>query len=270
MTILRKALVASAILCSGAVPHFAAAQSFDCQKATNKAERAICGSDQLKYFDELLDQAYRGALHDPKLRTRARQSQKSWLEERNKCGSNHSCLLSTYQNRLAHIETGDFGGTRSEEKHASGIQTCAPSDVRVQSSGVGDGGGSIINVYYFVNKGEHACRIEGYPKLSAYDESGTAKSNGISYENDPEYTTDPAPKIAPVVLAGQPSCVVSRPRRGRLRHGRQGEGGIAGVSEMANYVGLPRRRMCAGRGLARAAGQCTATPTIIASRKCPT
>jgi uncharacterized protein len=80
----------------------AAAQSFDCRKATTAVERMICADAELSTLDEQMAQAF----------TDARQhvetsviGQLAWLKNvRNRC-AHVECLKDAYQKRIAHLDT---------------------------------------------------------------------------------------------------------------------------------------------------------------------
>ncbi|GGA99221.1 hypothetical protein GCM10011491_29330 [Brucella endophytica] len=205
---LRNILAAAGVFLAVTSPDVGRTQSFACSKAVSRTELAICASSQLSYFDTLVVQAYRFALKDPKGNAKeVNRTQKLWLEQRNRCGGNYACLLAAYQNRLQRIETLHFADTRVKSTSAArAVPACKPSDVRIVGSVVGDGGGTISNVYYFTYRGK-ACRVVGYPALSAYTETGKPKPNGVDYENSARYTTQPPPEIEPIILsASNPSA----------------------------------------------------------------
>lgn len=75
--------------------------SFDCRNAASPVEIAICTDPQLSDLDGRLALVYKQLLsHDPL----ARPEQRDWLQQRNRCGSNVSCLTLSYENRLKEIQ----------------------------------------------------------------------------------------------------------------------------------------------------------------------
>ena len=76
---------------------------FDCAKAATPVERTICMDAGLAGWDRSVAVAYRAALSasggDPTLV----QSQKQWLAERLKCGTNKSCLHEVMSLRTANL-----------------------------------------------------------------------------------------------------------------------------------------------------------------------
>ncbi len=82
--------------------------SYDCAKATNEMDRAICYSPRVAALDVQLDQAYRAKMQKlPAEKRRALQDeQRQWLIDRNKCINYKwwvDCLTEVYKNRLAEL-----------------------------------------------------------------------------------------------------------------------------------------------------------------------
>jgi uncharacterized protein YecT (DUF1311 family) len=84
------------------------AASFDCNKATTETEIAICADPELSALDELMGQAYRLAKTSADWMTpqELRNSQKAWLQQRNRCSENFDCLRSSYVQRLEEVSSG--------------------------------------------------------------------------------------------------------------------------------------------------------------------
>jgi len=83
----------------------AAAQSFDCKKASTATEKAICDSPFLGAYD--LDMAFaykdaRGTLSGDE-RTKLLDAQRAWLKERDRCGGDSACLEKAYFQRLSQL-----------------------------------------------------------------------------------------------------------------------------------------------------------------------
>jgi len=80
--------------------------SFDCRRAGNAAEHAICGSAFVASLDVRLDAVYASLL--ARLHGRARsqleREQRSWLQGRNACGAALGCLTAAYQDRISELE----------------------------------------------------------------------------------------------------------------------------------------------------------------------
>ncbi|PWC10119.1 lysozyme inhibitor LprI family protein [Brenneria corticis] len=93
----------------------APAPSFDCAKASNETEKAICGDRELASYDVSVKRSFdffrqqAGEVGNSGLQQQITQEQKSWLRERNVCGKDKACLKTAMQNRLealAHIMDG--------------------------------------------------------------------------------------------------------------------------------------------------------------------
>jgi peptidoglycan hydrolase-like protein with peptidoglycan-binding domain len=75
--------------------------SFDCARAGNQAERAICSSAQLATLDRQLSATYQAAISSrPGSADGIRRDQRNWLRQRNQCGSNQACLAAQMQDRI--------------------------------------------------------------------------------------------------------------------------------------------------------------------------
>lgn len=97
------AFVFTAVCAAGAGP--ATAASFDCAKARQADEKAICANRALNDQDVRVDQLYaitrhlvpmggRGAIMD---------DQRAWLKARGSCGANRACLVRSYDQRLREL-----------------------------------------------------------------------------------------------------------------------------------------------------------------------
>ena len=95
-------LAAAVVLLAG----HAHAASFDCRKASNPDEIAICDSRELSELDvkmatlydtiiKLVGMGMRGALQD---------QQRAWLQERAGCGADRACLRRLYDTRIRALE----------------------------------------------------------------------------------------------------------------------------------------------------------------------
>ena len=79
--------------------------SFDCRKASVSAEYAICGSSELSRLDVELSRAYKSARSalSQSQKKQLSASQKNWLQRRNRCGSNASCLEASMASRIREL-----------------------------------------------------------------------------------------------------------------------------------------------------------------------
>ena len=83
--------------------------SFDCAKASNRAERMVCGSNKLANLDVELSRVYKVALKDglPVPANELKSTQKEWNRQKNQC-QNERCLVESYQNRISFLTEFDF------------------------------------------------------------------------------------------------------------------------------------------------------------------
>jgi uncharacterized protein YfaS (alpha-2-macroglobulin family) len=92
-------IVFSVLLWPGRIDLLAA--GFDCTKVLSPVEKSICTDDAFSEYDSKLTLLYHNTLSiaSEGASKKIRESQKSWLEERNRCGSN-ACLISSYGGRI--------------------------------------------------------------------------------------------------------------------------------------------------------------------------
>jgi uncharacterized protein len=67
--------------------------SFDCRRARDLDERAICSDGRLAELDQAVAIAYAQASKDPKFKQEARETAKETLAARHSCGDNRICIL---------------------------------------------------------------------------------------------------------------------------------------------------------------------------------
>jgi uncharacterized protein len=86
-------------------PGLAAAQSFNCQRASYPDEKRICAEPALSRLDEQL-----AAVYDDAIRrlgpSRARQldnEETAWVVERRRCGADYGCIERSYLGRIAEL-----------------------------------------------------------------------------------------------------------------------------------------------------------------------
>jgi uncharacterized protein YecT (DUF1311 family) len=83
------------------------AASFDCAKAGNATEKAICADPGLSRQDEALAALYQRQLEMPdsgQWATILRRDQRDWIAVRNReCKGNTECLKQDYQRRIAYL-----------------------------------------------------------------------------------------------------------------------------------------------------------------------
>lgn len=87
--------------------------SFNCDQARTASEFSVCNNTDLGQMDKELTSLYRSHLkshdRDPSITKKLRNTQRTWLTERNRYGSNASCLSARYQERIAWLR--EFEGT---------------------------------------------------------------------------------------------------------------------------------------------------------------
>jgi len=82
--------------------------AFDCRKATQTDEFAICQNCDLRVLDEKMATLY-GVLTQlvgMGQRGQIRDDQKAWLQRRQRCGEDVDCLFDAYEIRIAELEGG--------------------------------------------------------------------------------------------------------------------------------------------------------------------
>jgi len=92
-----------AVLLWSVVP--AAAQSFDCAKASKPDEVLICQNRQLSALDEQMSSLYfrlRNRLAAA-ARNRIEADQSAWLQQRYGCGSDVGCIKDLYDRRISQL-----------------------------------------------------------------------------------------------------------------------------------------------------------------------
>ncbi|MEW5422485.1 lysozyme inhibitor LprI family protein [Amorphus sp. 3PC139-8] len=84
----------------------AAAQSFDCAKASKPDEKAICDSRELANLDVKNATLYEVMTNLVAMGVRGDQqdAERAFLEKRSACGADTSCIASAYQARIAEIQ----------------------------------------------------------------------------------------------------------------------------------------------------------------------
>ncbi|RZM34250.1 MAG: DUF1311 domain-containing protein [Sphingomonas sp.] len=75
---------------------------FDCTRTTTRAERLICGDDDLTRQDRYLNTVYAGAIRSapPTMRAALVRTQRAWLAQRDACADT-ACMTASYDDRTA-------------------------------------------------------------------------------------------------------------------------------------------------------------------------
>ena len=111
---MKKTLMSAAMLAAALAASPVSAQearpSFDCEKAGNAAEKAVCGSAILKMMDRTLARFYRVARQAGGKPVAA--AQRKWMKARNACRDDYDCLEEKYASRIIALAraAGDEGG----------------------------------------------------------------------------------------------------------------------------------------------------------------
>jgi uncharacterized protein len=93
-TFLTGSLVLLLIMHTGTVARAQPANpSFDCGRARELDERAICSDDRLAELDQAVAIAFGQASKDPNFKQEARETAKETLAARHSCGDNRICIL---------------------------------------------------------------------------------------------------------------------------------------------------------------------------------
>ncbi|MCF1181868.1 DUF3298 domain-containing protein [Marichromatium gracile] len=92
----------AALLGVALLPTLAVGAGFDCERASTPVEHSICADAELDALDARLAELYRAARERlvPAEREALRQTQRSWLAARNRCGPHRDCLRAQYLQRI--------------------------------------------------------------------------------------------------------------------------------------------------------------------------
>ena len=106
-----------AVLAAGAAFFFAAslsavsieahAQSFNCAKASTPDEQVICQNSYLAGLDEQMASLYselRAYMSAPR-KDALRNTQRTWLNSRQRCGFSEDCIAGHYTDRIAALQS---------------------------------------------------------------------------------------------------------------------------------------------------------------------
>jgi uncharacterized protein YecT (DUF1311 family) len=109
------------------------AASFDCARASNPTEVAICADPSLSALDSAMDAAYdRRLARDPSVR----QMQRVWLAARNACGNHTECLSPLMSVQLAWLRS---GAPRPPSALPTRVGACALTSVKQVTTRLQDG-----------------------------------------------------------------------------------------------------------------------------------
>jgi len=80
--------------------------SFDCAKASNQVEKAICADRVLSELDVVMADRYKKALGAASDKKALKSSQRQWLKQREKCAKASDvfqCVQKSYRDRLSQL-----------------------------------------------------------------------------------------------------------------------------------------------------------------------
>lgn len=102
----RLRLLSASLLVLGC-SQIASAIPIDCSKAASINERALCADPFLLQTDARLDTLYEVSLRfiAPADRTDLIDSQRAWVKERERCGTDKNCMRAAYAKRASVFET---------------------------------------------------------------------------------------------------------------------------------------------------------------------
>jgi uncharacterized protein len=107
------------------------AASFDCAKASNLAEKAICSDHELSSLDDQVSAAYKAAMHGGAVDAdKLRISQRTWIKSRNTC-LDVPCLKDSINNRLAFLSSITNGSNEQPSGSASSSDSISSDAVSV-------------------------------------------------------------------------------------------------------------------------------------------
>lgn len=163
----------------GEVDALAHAPSFDCAKAGNDTEKALCKNDSLALKDRMLSAAYKAARDAPGLdREALKKEQLAWMKTRNACGAEWVCLEGAMSSRItalvvlagssAAVRTGRYEPSYAEPRIWTGV-AASETGAKLRklmrydatSLDVKRASGGVLSVEAFALGGNgHMCTIE--------------------------------------------------------------------------------------------------------------
>ncbi len=78
--------------------------SFDCSKASTLVESSICSSPKLSSLDDAMASFYSQALRQASSVNQIKESQRTWLKQRNKCPT-AACIQDVYEKRITELRS---------------------------------------------------------------------------------------------------------------------------------------------------------------------
>ena len=96
-------------------PMAAHAAGFDCTKAASPTEKAICADPGLSSLDGQLAAAWKKALAKGGDTAALKAAQLQWLKQRDRCGTDASCIGDRYRERLASLNGASLAADRWQQ-----------------------------------------------------------------------------------------------------------------------------------------------------------
>ncbi len=98
-------IAALALVLAAAFTLPAAAQSFDCAKASAPDEKAVCASGELSALDDEMSALYDDIMSHAMMGVsgETRDGQEAFLDSRAACGAADACLETAYKSRIAEL-----------------------------------------------------------------------------------------------------------------------------------------------------------------------
>ena len=103
--IIEQAASSTARSCQKEEDAFYKGPSFDCTKELNITEQAICSNPKLSIIDVMFDNAVRAAkaMSTKNIQDQITKELRSWIQRRNACGSNISCIENIYVEQIQRV-----------------------------------------------------------------------------------------------------------------------------------------------------------------------
>lgn len=142
-----------------------------CQNPDSLAYATVCTNDELYWRDNVMNDVYsvlRGSAGTAE-RNALRQSQRHWITFRNSCGSDVSCLLTAYDDRLFVLEARIIGNQGQPELR-NPVTGWAPCELLGQIVDPGDGADHALFVYN---------DTDSFRVLLSVDEAGNIREEGV-------------------------------------------------------------------------------------------
>ena len=104
--------------------------SFDCAKATNKTEKAICSDNFLSYLDDTLDGVYKNALENTQNKNELIVEERAWLTKlRATCNEDNFCISTMYRGRINSLNE-FIREANTQKKTQNDVKSDVKSDVK--------------------------------------------------------------------------------------------------------------------------------------------